>query len=239
LVPIQISSKRFGVDVQPLPEIFGLGNVPPVQSSGMSNRAASSAEFSFIQYTNGLTGRLPSEIRPALSGANSADPAWIGPPRARSFAGEKLFSLLRGVNMRSCFLMLLTVAIPSGAIAKDDAQADAERLQGIWQAVSALDSGTKAPDEALKNIRWTVTKDKIIYKVGDKTMEWSYKLDQSKKPKWIDLKEGNRTTLGIYELEGDTLKICFAKQNDERSTAFESKPDSVNDFLITFNREQP
>jgi uncharacterized protein (TIGR03067 family) len=85
-----------------------------------------------------------------------------------------------------------------------------------------------------------VTKDKITYKFGDKTKELSYKLDATKKPKWIDITEGDHTNLGIYELEGDNLKICFPEGGkDERSTAFESKPDSVNDILIILKREKP
>ena len=47
-------------------------------------------------------------------------------------------------------------------------------------------------------------------------------------------------TLGIYDLEDDGLKICFPEgRKGERSTAFESKPNSVNDVLIVLEREQP
>ena len=87
-----------------------------------------------------------------------------------------------------------------------------------------------------------ITKDTITYKFGDKTTKLSYKLDATKKPKWIDLTEGDKTTLGIYELEGENLKICFPEGGKrERSTAFESKPNSVNDVLIILkakNRER-
>ena len=140
--------------------------------------------------------------------------------------------------MRSCLFTLLTAGFLLGAAgAQDDAKGDHEKIQGTWKVVSAEDSGRKAPDEAVKNIKWVITKDKITYKFGDKTTELSYKLDATKKPKWIDLTEGDRTTLGIYELEGDNLKICFPEGGKrERSTAFESKPDSVNDILIVLKR---
>jgi uncharacterized protein (TIGR03067 family) len=143
--------------------------------------------------------------------------------------------------MRSCVLIVLMVGLMSGAgAAKDDVKGDAEKIQRIWKAVSAEDSGQKAPGEAIKNLKMVITKDKITYKFGGKTTEWSYKLDPTKKPKWINLTTGrDRTTLGIYDLDGDNLKICFPEEGKERSTAFESKPNSVNDVLIILKREKP
>ena len=41
----------------------------------------------------------------------------------------------------------------------------------------------------------------------------SLKIDPGKEPKQIDitlhLKKGDRTVLGIYEIKGDTLKVCY------------------------------
>jgi hypothetical protein len=46
--------------------------------------------------------------------------------------------------------------------------------------------------------------------------------------------------LGIVQLEGDTLKVCFGEgPNEERATAFESLPDSPNDVLLIFRRVEP
>jgi uncharacterized protein (TIGR03067 family) len=125
----------------------------------------------------------------------------------------------------------------------DDAKGDHEKIQGTWKVISAEDSGRKAPDEAIKNLKWVITKDKITYKFGEKAKELSFMLEATKKPQWIDLTEGDLTTLGIYKLEGDNLKVCFPEMpqgpKGKRSTAFESKPDSVNDILIILKREIP
>ncbi len=143
--------------------------------------------------------------------------------------------------MRSCFLILLTVGfLFSADVSKDDVEGDLEKIRGGWKVVSAEDSGHKTPDEVIKNLKWVITKDKITYTFGEKITEWSYKLDPAKKPKWIDLREGDHTTLGIYDLDGDNLRICFPEGGaGERSTAFESKANSVNDVLIVLKREMP
>jgi len=54
------------------------------------------------------------------------------------------------------------------------------------------------------------------------------------------LTEGGQTTLGIDELDGDNLKICFpGGRKGERSTSLESKPNSVNEILIILKRDEP
>lgn len=142
--------------------------------------------------------------------------------------------------MRSCLFRLLTAIVVMGvAVANDDAKGDREKLQGTWQAVSVEDSGRKAPDEAVRNIKWVIAEDRITQYLGGKTRECSYVLNATKKPGWINLTESAHTTPGIYEVNGDSLKICFPEgSKGERPTAFESKPNSVNDILITLKRER-
>ena len=127
----------------------------------------------------------------------------------------------------------------AGLLLGADAPKDAERVVGTWKVVSAEDSGRKASEETIKNLKWTVTRDTITYKVGNKTTRWAYKLDPARKPKWIDLTEGDHTRPAIYDLDGDTLKVCFAEgAQKERPNAFESKPNSPNDVLIVLRRDR-
>lgn len=140
--------------------------------------------------------------------------------------------------MASCWVALLTLALlfPAPALNTDDQ----ESIQGTWKVVSAADSGRKTPAAVLKNLKLVITKDKITYMFGKKRTEWSYQLEVTTTPKWIDLRDGDGTNLGIYELEADNLRICFPEgRPGERSTAFESKPNSVNDVLIVLRRERP
>ena len=66
-------------------------------------------------------------------------------------------------------LKVLALLAFAGLLAAADAPRDAEKIQGSWKVVSAEDSGRKAPEETLKNLKWTVTKDAITYKAGGKT----------------------------------------------------------------------
>jgi uncharacterized protein (TIGR03067 family) len=119
------------------------------------------------------------------------------------------------------------------------AQDTQDPLQGSWQIIVLQDGGRTAPDEVIADAQWLITDDMIVQKAGGQTLELSYVLDASQTPKWIDLKAQGRTMLGIYELEGDTLTVCFSEGRDTgRSTAFESLADSFNDVLIVFRREQ-
>ncbi len=139
--------------------------------------------------------------------------------------------------MRLFALMLLAGWPMLDTAAAQDTQAS---IQGTWQIVALQDGGRTAPAEALEGAEWIVARDVIVQKAGGQTLELSYTLDPSKSPTWIDLKAEGRTMLGITKLEGDTLMVCFSEaRGAERSTAFESQPESVNDVLIVLRREQP
>jgi uncharacterized protein (TIGR03067 family) len=118
-------------------------------------------------------------------------------------------------------------------------RSDAEKIQGTWKVVSAVDGGE---DQDTKEVL-TFGKDKITVEDRESKSEWqAYKLDPGKKPKSIDLTTGGKTYLGIYELDGDKLKICINEHSDsdrKRPTAFESKGgSSPNDLLIVLDREK-
>ncbi len=68
----------------------------------------------------------------------------------------------------------------------------------------------------------------------------SYTLDESTTPKSIDIvgftgkeNEKSKTYLGIYEIDGDHLRICYAETSPQRPTKFES---NGNDNLFVCER---
>jgi uncharacterized protein (TIGR03067 family) len=139
--------------------------------------------------------------------------------------------------------MLLGLLLGADA-PKDDAKKDKEKLQGTWKAVT-VEGGGKLQDQAEEH-RLIFSGDEFSIKKGEETMiKGKFKIDTSKKPKEIDMdfieaKRDNlkgKTTLGIYELDGDTLKWCWNKPGGERPKEFSSQATDAH-LLVTLKREK-
>jgi uncharacterized protein (TIGR03067 family) len=128
---------------------------------------------------------------------------------------------------------------------KEAVKKDLEAMKGTWTVVSAERDGKKFTEEQLKDV--TVTFDaggKVsAQRQGQPIFEGTVKIDPTKKPKTVDAtqtSEGDnkgKTSHGIYEIEGDTMKICSAEFGKERPTEFSSKPGSGH-FLRVYKREK-
>jgi uncharacterized protein (TIGR03067 family) len=146
------------------------------------------------------------------------------------------------VNWR--ILTVLAVALLIGAdTPKDDKVKDeTNKLQGIWRVASAERDGTAAPEDEIKKITVTIKGDKLTArrtenadKPEEKVYEMSFTIDPTQKPKWIDVTymDGERkgeSSQGIYDLNGDTLKICMSRGNT-RPNDFETKADSQRHLM--------
>lgn len=114
---------------------------------------------------------------------------------------------------------------------------DAEKILGMWKVVSAMDGGENQDTKEVL----TFGKDKITVEDRESKSEWkAYKLEPGKNPKWIDLTTDGKTYLGIYELDGDKLKICINEDSDsdrKRPTEFLSKK-QTNFTLMVLEREK-
>ena len=121
---------------------------------------------------------------------------------------------------------------------KADAKKDKENIQSAWKAVSGEAGGQKLSDERIESIKIVIAADKITVNVADNTRVSTYKIDPTQKPKTIDLtNEMDQTAPGIYELDGDTLKVCWNQGGSERPKKFESKPDTQVRLMV-FKREK-
>jgi len=127
-------------------------------------------------------------------------------------------------------LLMLTAASLSRAEEKDVVKKDLAALQGEWSMVSGSADGEAMPDEMRKQMK-RVCKDDIATTTmnGQMFIKAKFTLDPSKKPKTIDYEmlDGftkGKKQLGIYEVDGDTFKSCFAKPGGERPPDFTSKP---------------
>jgi uncharacterized protein (TIGR03067 family) len=104
------------------------------------------------------------------------------------------------------------LGVAAAPVGQDKGKKDEEKIVSTWSAVSAEKEGMKAPDELVKNLKVTFAdgKVKVSGTGNDKVTDISYTLDPTTKPKEINFTEGGIVAAkGIYELNGDVLKICF------------------------------
>ena len=103
-------------------------------------------------------------------------------------------------------------------------------MQGTWNLVSAMQDGKALPEDKVKQTT-------IVIKGGtfrfpglaeDATSRaGTFKLDPTKKPKEMESTSTEKEVmLGIYELERDSYKVCFAPVGKPRPIEFASTPGS-------------
>lgn len=144
------------------------------------------------------------------------------------------------------FLPLLVLFLPASALpTHDDAARDElKKLQGHWMRVSChadgqlTEDGDRPPEKQIK----LEIKDNLFH-------DMPFTIDITKTPHHIDVKDlgpkGKQFTLpGIYELRGDTLKVCFPfpfegkfDQIHKRPTEFVSKK-GENHVVEVYRREK-
>jgi uncharacterized protein (TIGR03067 family) len=116
--------------------------------------------------------------------------------------------------------------------AQDAAKKEVTLLEGEWSMVSGEANGQSLPEDAVKGGKRVAKDGETTITLGGKVyLKAKFTIDPTKKPKAIDytMTEGptkGKTHLGIYELEGDTVKFCFAAPGKDRPTEFTAKEGS-------------
>jgi uncharacterized protein (TIGR03067 family) len=113
---------------------------------------------------------------------------------------------------------------------REDKLGDAEKLTGLWVVVSQAFDGEEVDPADIKKekLHLVIKKDELAFLAGTLTRSTSsWVIDSTKQPKQITLTGiepvKGRKVLAIYELEGDTLKLCIAGPEEDRPTKFETK----------------
>jgi uncharacterized protein (TIGR03067 family) len=144
------------------------------------------------------------------------------------------------MRLRICSVAVVILCI--GFVFGQDA-ADQKALEGTWTPTAAELSGKPFPDEVLKVMKLVMIGDKYTVTVGEAVDKGVVKIDAAKKPKTMDI-IGNdgpnkgKTFLAIYELKGDTLRVCYDLTGKSRPTEFKTQKDTLI-FLATYQRAKP
>src|SRR5882672_9551191 len=141
--------------------------------------------------------------------------------------------------MKQILCIYLTVAASLTAFAANP-PADAKAVQGSWTPVKADLGGQPMTEAVLKSISLKLDNGKYEVSVAGAPDKGTYTLDSTSKPKGMTITgtEGpnnGKTFPAIYELKGDTLRICYDLSGAKRPTEFKSI-EGTRLYLVTYSR---
>src|SRR3954462_11656266 len=141
-------------------------------------------------------------------------------------------------NMFAPALLAISTLVFARAARADDLK----DMEGTWKVESAEVGGKKIESEDFKEIEVKITGERYTVRIKDKLDAGSLKLDETKKPKTMDATDTEGDDVGkvvkaIYELSGDTLKVCYALEGGERPAEMATKEGSPV-LMFTYTREK-
>lgn len=143
--------------------------------------------------------------------------------------------------LKSLLAVALVLSCSLGAAGQEAKPADA--LNGTWLPQKVELGGLGIPEEIRKSIKLVVKDNKYTVTTASGVDQGTVKIDATAKPKTMDITgvEGpnkDKTFLAIWELDGDTLRVCYDLTGKGRPTEFKS-PENSQLFLVTYQREKP
>jgi uncharacterized protein (TIGR03067 family) len=98
-------------------------------------------------------------------------------------------------------------------------------LVGEWTMVNAWQAGHALDASMVKTGRRVTTATRTTTYFGKQVfLNAEYTTNPGLSPKTIDLSAKGQTQLGIYEVDGETMKICFAAPGKPRPTGYDTRP---------------
>src|SRR5262245_32947253 len=133
-------------------------------------------------------------------------------------------------------VVLLAGALVVAGGRDDLVKRELARLQGTWQTVSVEIDGESLGPGVMKD-RMTIKGNAFVLVTHGSSTGGFLTIDPTKRPRTIDTETrlgDNKGTkaVGIYVIEDDTLKVCYAPVPQPRPTEFKTTPKSMRALVI-------
>jgi len=134
--------------------------------------------------------------------------------------------------MKARLLMIPAVVLLIAADKPPDpaSKKDLDGLQGTWKLVSATQDGKVLPDDKVKKTTIVFKHDAFHFLESAEyatSRSGTIKIDATKQPKHMDaISTKGEVMLGIYQLNADSYRVCFAPAAKPRLRKFVSNPGS-------------
>jgi uncharacterized protein (TIGR03067 family) len=114
----------------------------------------------------------------------------------------------------------------------EQAALDRQQMQGEWKPAVLEVFGQRVPAQHIAEWKMVVSGDRLTGYDGDKVLDQArFLLDPNRKPRAIqivyDVGPSKGVSMrGIYEIDGDTLRICVSERGQENPREFLTREDS-------------
>ena len=138
------------------------------------------------------------------------------------------------------FVLSAWLAFAATLVSVAAAAPDTQAVEGDWTPVKAELAGQAWPEAVLKTISLKLHDGQYEVSVAGQPDKGTYAIDSSTKPKSMTIagtagpNKGKRF-LAIYELEGDTLRVCYDLSGKQRPGEFKTAAQTQL-YLVTYRR---
>src|SRR5438034_3699541 len=131
-------------------------------------------------------------------------------------------------------IVAITLVLTCSLTARSDDARDSDAIQGTWLPSTGEIWGRGFPDNELKTMKLMFKDGTCTATYGQEVRQGTFKLNPAAKPKEMDLTgTDGKPNRVIYELDGDTLRICYDLSGKSRPTEFKTR-ERTQLLLITF-----
>lgn len=145
-------------------------------------------------------------------------------------------------GMKTSFLSSAVFALLMSLFSPQAWADDLKAMDGTWKIEKAEAGGKVIEAEELKAVVVTIKDGRYEVTLPDKKDVGTLKLDEAAKPKTMDATvtegfEAGKVTKAIYELNGDSMRVCYVLDGGARPAEFATQEGAAV-LLITYKREK-